>query len=402
MKDDIILKQKRCSAVAFNCYKNVKVSGISFIVPDNVKYSVDDFASFFDNNPKKISRAKKIMGYGTTYPAPEGVTAVDMLEVAANDLIANMNIDKDTIDGLVFVSQAPDYITPPSSNILHSRLGLSEECALFDLKQGCTGFVYGLWASSSLVESKACKRLLLLCSDFIINFDGDGYSQSVDNKVSSLIFSSGACAVLLEYSENSSPMYFNIGSRGSGYEQIILPAGGARLLIDKDILDTEIRDKDNNPWNLTSGFMDGLGVFNFTMEVVPGHIKKLMEYAGTGIDDIDFFAIHQANKQIVENIAGLVGLPDEKYSSETFTKYGNMSGVSSASNLIDACGEKLNHSTMKVAVVSFGIGLSWASVIMDLGNIYCSGIKFHTFKNIKSRKEIIEYWVNKFKNYSGS
>lgn len=80
-----------------NKYSRVKVTGISFVVPDNIKYSVDDFASFFDNNPKKISHAKKIMGYGTTYPVPEGVTAVDMLEVAANDLISNMNIDKDTI-----------------------------------------------------------------------------------------------------------------------------------------------------------------------------------------------------------------------------------------------------------------------------------------------------------------
>lgn len=79
-----------------------------------------------------------------------------------------------------------------------------------------------------------------------------------------------------------------------------------------------------------------------------------------------------------------------------------MASVSSISNLLDVYGEKLNHSKMKVAVVSFGIGLSWASVLMDLGNIYCSGIKFHTFKNIKSRQEIIQYWIDKISNYSGS
>lgn len=388
--------------MAFNCYKNVKISGLSFIIPDNIKYSVDDFASFFDNNPKKIARAKKIMGYGTTYPAPECITAVDMLEVAANDLLAQINIDKQTIDGLIFVSQSPDYITPPSSNILHGRLGLSEECSLFDLKQGCTGFIYGLWTASSLVESKACKRILLLCSDFITDFSNDGYSQGVDNKMSSLIFSSGACAALIEYAENTTPMYFHIGSRGSGYEQIILPAGGARLLIDKDILDTKIHDKDNNIWSLTSSFMDGLGVFNFTMEVVPPHIHKLMKYAKVTVDDIDFFAIHQANKQIVKNVAELSSIPENKYSTETFTKYGNMSGVSSICNLIDSIGEQLNDSINKVAIISFGIGLSWASVILDIGNIYCSGIKLHTFKKIQTRKDTIKYWIDKFKNYSGS
>ena len=389
--------------MSFNVYNNVKIMGLSFIVPDNIKYCVDDYPQFFDNNPKKLARAKKIMGYGTTYHVPEGVTPVDLLEIAANDVINSLDIDINTIDGLVFVSQAPDYITPPSSNILHSRLGLSEECALFDLKQGCTGFVYGLWTASSLVESKACKRVLLLCSDVSIDVDSL-QDKVVESKSASLIFSSGACALLLEYNSNNnvSPMYFHLGSRGSGYEQIITPSGGSRLYIDKDIFDIRVEDKDGNPWSLTSGFMDGLGVFNFSIEVVPGHIKKLLKYSGHSISDIDFFAIHQANKQIVDNVAMLAGIPDDKYSTETFSKYGNMSGVSSANNLVDVLGQELNDKTFKVAVVSFGIGLSWASVVMDIGNIYCSGIKFHTFKNIPTRQDTINYWINKFKNYSGS
>lgn len=388
--------------MSLNSFNHIKILGLSFIVPDNLKKNIDDYPHYFDNNSKKLARAKKIIGYGTTYPSPEGVTAVDMCEVAANDLLTTINIDKQTIDGLIFVSQSADYIAPPSSNILHSRLELSEECALFDLTQGCTGFVYGLWTASSLIESKACKRILLLCSDFVTDFSDNGYHQDVDNKISSLIFSSGACAVLIEYIENTTPIHFHIGSRGSGYEQIIRPAGGARLLIDKDILDIKIHDKNNNTWSLTSTFMDGLGVFNFTMEVVPKHIQKLMKYAEVTTDDIDFFAIHQANKQIVKNVAELSNIPENKYNTNTFTKYGNMGGGSSICNLIDSFSEQLNKKISKVAVISFGTGLSWASTILDIGNIYCSGIKLHRFEKISTRKDIIEYWINKFKNYSGS
>lgn len=388
--------------MALNCYKNVKILGLSFIVPDNLKHSVDDFPQFFDNNPKKMARAKKIMGYGDTYVSVEGLTVVDMAEVAANDLFDNLKISRDSIDALVFVSQSPDYPVPASACVLHDRLGLAESCAMYDINQGCTGWVYGLWNASSLIESKACKRVLLLSGDMALDPSTlTGGSAKVENKLSSLIFSSAACATLLEYSEVENPMYFSIGSRGSGYEAIINISGGARLLFDEDLLNIEIKDKKGDSWNL-GAFMDGLSVFNFSMEVPPKNVKELLEYSGCNIDDVDFFAIHQANKQIVENVAGIIELPENKYSSETFTKYGNMAGVSSVSNLIDVCGEKLNHSKMKVAVVSFGIGLSWASVLMDLGNIYCSGIKLHTFKNIKSRKEIIQYWTDKISNYSGS
>lgn len=389
--------------MASNTFHNVHISGISFIVPDNFKHSVDDFPQFFDNNPKKMARAKKIMGYGDTYVSIEGLTVVDMAEVAANDLFDNLKISRDSIDALVFVSQSPDYPVPASACVLHDRLGLSESCATYDINQGCTGWVYGLWNASSLIESRACKRVLLISGDLALDMDSlTGGNSRVSNKMSSLIFSSGACATILEYSKVDNPMYFSIGSRGSGYEAIIAITGGARLMYDEDVLHTQIKDKQGESWSLMNGFMDGLRVFDFSMEVPPKNVKELLEYSGYSINDVDFFAFHQANKQIVENIAGIIGLPDGKYSSETFTKYGNMSGVSSASNLMDVCGEKFNHSKMKVAVVSFGIGLSWASVLMDLGNIYCSGIKFHTFENIKSRKEIIQYWIDKISNYSGS
>lgn len=382
-----------------NCFKYVKISGISFIMPNNIKHSVDEYLEYFDNDIKKLTRAKKIIGYGNTYSSPNGITTVDLCETAANDLIQNLNINKNTIDAVIFISQSPDYIAPSSASVLHGRLDLPETCSAFDMNQGCTGWVYGLWTASSLVESGACQKVLLLAGDNVVDAEDIG---NASNKVNSLIFSSAGCATLIERSTTENPLYFLIGSRGKEFEQIIMPAGGARLKIDKQILDTTIEDKNGNLWNLNSTFMDGLGVFNFSINDIPEHVNQLMNYSGSSIKDIDFFAIHQANKQIVKNIASLLNIPADKYSAETFTNYGNMSGVASISNLIDMYGQQLQTEYKKTAVISFGIGLSWASVVMNIGNIYCSGIKMHTFKDYKTKNDTINYWINKIKNYSGS
>lgn len=398
--------------MAASVFNNVKISGISFIIPDNYVYNVEDYIHLFGNDEKKLLRAKKMVGYGTRYFSPDNITAVDACEVAANDLIENLNIDLNTIDALIFVSQVPDYRTPASASVLHGRLNLPETCAVFDVNQGCTGYVYGLWLASSLIESKACKKVLLLASDNKIK--EDKCPENAHNK-NVLIFSSGASATLLEYSEQASPSYYLIGSDGSRYESIISPFGGSRIPITQELLDEEIEYKDGSKSKLFNGFMDGQAVFYFSINTIPNHIRKLLEFSQYDYNDIDFFAIHQANKQIVEAIASDLQLPKDKYSSDTFVKYGNMAGISCLSNLLDNKHNDLCIKENTVAFVSFGIGLSWASAVLKIGenisidstqpnlNIYRGGVysnmKTHKYIEKNVYKQNIEYWKNKFQQY---
>ena len=275
--------------MAESVFNNVKISGISFIIPDNYVYKADDYIHLFENNAKKMSRAKKMVGYGTRYFSPDNITAVDACEVAANDLIENLNIDLSSIDALIFVSQFPDYRTPASASVLHGRLNLPETCAVFDVNQGCTGYVYGLWLASSLIESKACKKVLLLASDNKTKEDREpenAHSKEI------LIFSSGASATLLEYSENAAPSYYMIGSDGKGYEAIIAPFGGARIPLTSEILNTEIEYKDGSKSKLSNGFMDGQAVFYFSINTVPNHVRELLNFSKSDYSSIDYFAIH--------------------------------------------------------------------------------------------------------------
>lgn len=371
-------------------FNNVKITGISFIIPD-VKKNIDDDIHFFNNSENKLKRAKKIIGYGNRYYSPNHVTATDLAEAAANDLIRNMNIDIESIDAIIFASSMQDYFAPASSFIIHKRLGLKNSCAAFDIPHGCPAYIYAMHTASSLIESRACKKIL------IVSGDTETDEKRSNNKSVKLLGSGASCATLLEYTEQQNVSHYIIGSNGKGSESIMIPSGGARIPITHEILDTKIYDTLEQEWQLNKTYMDGIDVFSFTNLVAPSLINDILVRSNNTIDDIDFFALHQANKQITSEIAYKINIPEDKFSTETFTKYGNQMCVSSIGNLVDIWGERLNHQTIKSVIATYGIGYSWGAILLDIGNIYCSGVKICNFNHIPQRSTIIEYYKNKIK-----
>ena len=330
-----------------------------------------------------------MVGFGKRHILPEGCTVVDLCEQAANELINEMNLDKSKIECLVVVNQSPDYLHPASSAILHGRLNLEKTCATLDLGLGCSGYVYGLWMVHSLISSGAVKNVLLLA--------GDSPSQHSDtrNRLVNQIFGDAGSATYLEYCEDQNTAYFNLGTDGKGWDRIIAPASAKRLQLKTDICEKEIIDSNGNVWKLNDTIIHGQDVFNFTLEVAPQNIKDVMKFANLTQGDIDYFAIHQANKQIVESVAMKADIPEEKFSAETFSKFGNNSTTSVATVVCDQLYKK---NIGKLLLCAFGVGLSWASAIIDVEKLYNGGISyFKPPKNLPTREEQIEYWIKQFK-----
>lgn len=368
-------------------FNNVAIKGFISVLPEN-KINIDDELQYFDNNEKKLNRAKKIVGFGTRYVVTRGTTVVDLAEYAANSLIQQLDIDKSTIDALILVTQSPDYLYPASSCILHGRLGLSEKCASFDVGLGCSGYSYGLWLAHSLVSSKSAKRVLLLAGD-----DPSTHS-SKDNRIHNPLFGDAASATLLEYTNEDMTAYFSLGTRGSGWDKIVAPATARRFPLREDIINLEIKDNNGNIWRPYEEILKGIDVFNFTMEVVPQNLEELLCFAQKTYDDIDFVAIHQANKQIVETIIQKAGIPKEKTTSEIFSKYGNNS-TNSVVTVLSEC--VCPATTQNILLSTFGVGLSWGSAIINLKNTINLGIVFMPNKQIQTREELLNMWINHFK-----
>lgn len=373
-----------------NCkFNHVKISGINAIVPDNVIH-IDTEIKFYENSSAKLSRNKKILGLGTRYVVPEGLSCVDLCEQSAKNLIKEMNINTADIDLLIFVSVCHDYIAPASSCIIHGRLELNEDCACFDLGGlSCSGYVHGLWLAHSLISNGTAKKCLLLTGDT------NSLHSNINNRNTVMLYGDAGSATILEYTEDLNTAYFNLGTSGKGWNKIINPASGCRLPIRKDITDTKIIDDTGNVWHLYEDILKGMDIFKFTMQYVPKSAENILAYANKSLDNLDFCAIHQANGQIVKMIAQHIGISKDKYSTQTFTDYANCGAASIVTNICDILvNKKLN----EVMLLTFGVGLSWGSSILNFQYLYNGGIqKMPINDSIKSRAEQIKTWIQYYK-----
>ncbi len=370
-------------------FSHVRIIGVTSVVPEHF-INIDDEIEFFNNDQKLLERNKKILGLGKRHVIDEKTTNSDLCEAAANDLITALNIDKNAIDTLIVVSSSHDYHYPASACVIHGRLDLPENCSCFDISGlACSAYVHGLWMAHSLIASGASKRCLLLAGD-ITSTHSDRR-----NRNSNMLFGDAGTATLLEYTEAENTAYFCTGTRGKSWNKLIAPAGGYDLPIRSDIADLEIVDKSGNVWRMYDDIMKGLDVFKFTTDVGPKGIAEVLAFAGITKDEVDYFAFHQANKQIVRTLAMYSSLPKEKFSTETFTSYGN---CGAAAVTMDICHSLKDRQMKAVCLATFGVGLSWGFSLVNMENTYIGGVRlYQTPEDKMTREEKIKYWISYFK-----
>lgn len=381
----------------FHTLHNVRIAGLRTAVPAN-EIRIDDELEYYGGSAKKIARLKATLGMDRRRVCPPDVTASDLCAHAATDLLQAFPDSPHNIDALIFLSQWPDWCQPATACELQHRLGLPTTCATFDVNQGCAGYVYGLWIAASLVAAGAAREVLLLV--------GDTPSKLLDqrNRIIAPVFGDAGSATLLVHDAVASPMHFGLGTDGSGFENIIIPAGKARIPFvreqeaNRDLIE-DIFDAQGNPWQMIDTYMDGGAVFNFTMDVVPAHIMAAMAYSEASPKDIDWLILHQANKQIVSNLADKVGFAPEKAPSAAFGKFGNCAAASIPTILADHFGNSAHPG--RILMCGFGIGLAWASCDATIASWECKPVlDFEPDPKRPTRKERIGYWQQQMKGES--
>ena len=387
-------------------FTHAALAAISSVVAGHA-VSVEDELEHFSDNPAQAKRFTDVSGLHTRRKADDDVTASDMCAQAARDLLRQTDTPPSDIGAVFFVSHSADYLLPASAAILQHRLGLPRHCVAMDMNAGCAGFINALWLAASLVESRACKKVLLLAGDT------PGRFQPAANRVVGPIFGDAGTAALVAYSESPSPMSFAFGTDGSKHEALVIPGGGSRIPqsasegADSPFNQTVCDDK-GNPWTLggqSAIWMDPMGIYTFSTSVVPPHIKEHLQHEGVEAQSVDRLFLHQANKIIVDSIAKKVGIRKENVPTDSLSLYGNL-GVASVPVLV--CAHYANNGPGPAAkghantmLCSFGAGLSWGSVILSLDKTavlpVCDYIKE---EKTASRTERIAYWHKKFSGYT--
>lgn len=383
----------------FCTFPHVRVAAVHACVPPN-EISIMDELEYYGGNRKKVERLRRAIGLNTRRVCPTGVTASDLCFQAADELLNSNDIRREEIDALLFLSQTPDYQMPATACVLQNRLGLSQECAALDLSQGCSGYVYGLWMASSLIASGACRKLLLLV--------GDAFpALNPANRVVSPIFGDSGTATLLQHDPSAPAVTFALGTDGSGHEFIAMPAGRARRPLSLDPRDDaelyeDTLDADGNPWRMLQPYMNGRKISDFSLQVVPAHLKRFMERAGIRHEDVAYLFLHQANGQIVECVTEMTGFPSSMIWSETFSRYGNLACASIPVAICDRLGDTRQDSG-RMLLCGFGVGLSWASSLVDMTGLRVGAVSEYRGKVSESyAADYLRHWQNIFEGKENS
>lgn len=336
--------------------EGLSLRAVSSYVPEN-QIAIDTYTDFFGE--RKVRRLKKSTGVESVHVVAPGETASDLCVRAAENLFEREGIPRDSIDGIVFVSISPDYRAPGTAGILQDRLGLSEQVVAIDLTYGCSGYIYGLYEASMMLKAGGCGRVLL-CA-------GDTQSQLVNDKDRSMkmLVGDAGTASIIETGTDVWEFYFK--TVGSGFQSLIIPAGGCRHP-STAAARREREDADGNIRRDVDLYMNGGEVMKFALSEVPVAVNELCEQVGTSKEQISLFAFHQPNKLILDYLKNSMGISDKK--APVGLRYvGNTASASIPVLLTTLAANEYDFSKVHEAIAcGFGIGLSIGAVHVDLSD----------------------------------
>ncbi len=331
---------------------NVKICGIAAAVPRKVvsnigadsgaqvSYQAEDFIATTGVKERRNDKT---------------LSTSDLCAAAAEKIIVELGWNKAEIETLILVTQTGDYILPATACILQNRLGLKKDCYAFDLGLGCSGWVYGMSAIASLMQTGNIKKGLLLVGDTGL------YSPDDD-----LLFGSAGTAVALEYDKTAESMYFNMGTDGAGYDAIIVPHGGAKHPFCSESLDTFIVE--GHEYNSLQSQMKGMDVFAFGITTAPKAVKNLAKNYGFDYLNYEYLILHQANKKMNDMIVKKLKY-DESKAPLSLDEFGNTSCASIPLTLVSRMGETLRSGKTSIMACGFGVGLSWGAMAFKTDKI---------------------------------
>ena len=325
------------------------IKAISYYLPEKIVTNEDLVKEFPEWTVEKV--AGKV-GVRQRHVVSKNETASDMATKASEKLFVEQNIDRSTIDFVLFCTQSPDYFLPTSACLIQNRLGLSTSCGALDFNLGCSGFVYGLSLAKGLIAGGIAKNILLLTAET--------YSKYIHpkDKGNRTIFGDASAATLISTDGFASIENFCLGTDGRGAENLIVRNGGMRQ---PDTLGDLAFDESGNLTSSDYLYMNGGEIFNFTAEAVPVLVDQVLEKNHLTKEDIQLFVFHQANKYMMNYLRKLIEIESDKF----YFFLENVGNTVSSTIPIALCeAQKEGKLKGNILIAGFGVGYSWGATIL--------------------------------------
>jgi 3-oxoacyl-[acyl-carrier-protein] synthase-3 len=340
--------------------RNATISGTGFYAPPRVVTN-DDLRTAYGIDTTHDWIVQRT-GIEERHFADEGTGASDLALIAAEQAIKNAGLDKRDIDMIIFCSLSPDYHFPGSGVVLQQKLGLCDIgrfVPALDVRNQCSGFLYGLQVASGMVRSGTYNHVLLVGSEV----HSSALDLSTRGRQVASLFGDAAGAVIVSATDDDK----------RGVRRVFLGADGryAEVLCQKiwDISKKPFIPQDENGVGQVSPeimfcHMDGKQVFRHAVERMIGSLMQVMQSEKITLKDIDLFVFHQANLRINQYIQQHIGAPEEKFLNN-IQRFGNTTAATIPSLLHEGVTSGKLQKGMKVATVAFGSGFTWGAGLID-------------------------------------
>ena len=324
--------------------RRARLTGVGGYVPQNVMTNAD-LEAMVDTTDEWIVTRTDIRERRI---AAEDQATTDLAVEAVRDLLRRTGVDAADVDLLIVATTTPDYVYPPCAPMVGTMTGM-QTVAAYDTNAVCSGFMYGIAQATGMVESGIAKRAVVVGAETLSRV------MNWEDRATCVLFADGAGAVMIEADDGepgSGVVGFELGSDGTGFADLWIPAGGTRS-----------PRTDDTPHADTCIQMNGREVFRFATRILVESSQRLLDEAGLTIDDVDLLVAHQANERILDHASERMGIAREKVVMN-LDRLGNTSSASIPLALAEAVDTGMVKEGALVMMVGFGAGLTWGSVLV--------------------------------------
>jgi 3-oxoacyl-[acyl-carrier-protein] synthase III len=345
-----------------------KIAGIGKYVPERVMTN-NELTNFMETTDEWIQERTGIQE--RRYAKKHEETTTTMGVKAAQIAIERAGITPQDIDFIIFATLSPDYYFPGCGVLLQREMGITkQEAGALDIRNQCSGFIYGLSVADQFIKTGMYKNILLVGAEM----HSMGLEFSTSGRNVSVIFGDGAGAVVLQpaATEGQGILTTHLHSDGTHAEELALISpgshGGYHLGKEKfGFPDDELGEVFVYPGLLENKSyypnMNGQLVFKNAVVKFPEVIHEALNKTGLKGTDIDLLVPHQANLRISQFVQKQLGLPDDKVWNN-IQKYGNTTAASIPIALCEAWEAGKVKAGDLVCLAAFGSGFTWGSALI--------------------------------------
>jgi 3-oxoacyl-[acyl-carrier-protein] synthase-3 len=305
----------------------------------------------------------------------EGQGSSDLGAIAAQGALDAAGRTKEEIDAIIFATMTPDHFFPGNGPVLQAKMGFAESTPTFDIRQQCSGFLYGLDLADSLIRSGKYRRILLVGADVHTPFmpwqngwdntlggpqrelTKKEYDENTAIRDRTVLFGDGAGAVIVEGSENGDGrglLAAKLFTNGSNIEALYVPGVGFRRR--PYVSHEQLAALENIP------VMEGRAVFKEAVSKMPDAVRQVCAAAGVEVAQLDVLLIHQANLRIVEAVTKQLGM-DPARVPHNIERYGNTTAGTLPILYHECVQDGRIRPGMLICFTALGSGLHWGAAL---------------------------------------